>query len=294
MLNVIQAQSLHENPLPRKSNLINYSLFKTLDTWIDFRSFSIKYVAEGRERYHVNDNIYDVHAGQYILANDHASGKVEINSKTWVKGICIDVAPSLISEALAARLRPDTLQPDASLDKFFTSPDYLDNLYHAADNKVGTLLKSLESELTSDENTNHSIRPDVYFDFATAIVEDHIPVYQALQRIPSVKMQTAKDLFRRVNKARLYIENLVHSPVNIDELAADVFMSPYHFHRTFKSAFRTSPYHYSLMVRLNYARKLILEKHITLTEAAAATGFSDLSAFGKSYKKYQGVLQAKG
>ncbi len=294
MLNVIQAQSLHEKPLPRKSNLVNYSLFKTLDSWIDFRSFSIKYVAEGHERYFVNDNIYDVHAGQYILANDHATGKVEINSKTWVKGICIDVAPALISEALASRLRPDTLQPDANLDKFFTSPDYLDNLYHVADNKVGALLKSLESELTSEKNTIHTIRPDVYFDFATAIVEDHIPVYQALQRIPSVKMQTAKDLFRRVNKARLYIENLVHSPVNIDELAADVFMSPYHFHRTFKSAFNTSPYHYSLMVRLNYARKLIQENQLTWTEAASATGFSDISAFGKSYKKYLSVLQARG
>ena len=60
MLNVFHAQSLHTKPLPRRSNLVNYSLFKTLDSWIDFRSFSIKYVCNGLEKYTINQNTYEV------------------------------------------------------------------------------------------------------------------------------------------------------------------------------------------------------------------------------------------
>ena len=66
-------------------------------------------------------------------------------------------------------------------------------------------------------------------------------------------------------------------------------MSPYHFHRIFQKTFNISPYHYSLKVRLNHAATLMAHQKYSITEAAMATGFSDISSFSKTYKKHFGV-----
>ncbi|MBK9689354.1 MAG: helix-turn-helix transcriptional regulator [Saprospiraceae bacterium] len=288
MLNVFHAQSLHAKPLPRRSNLVNYSLFKTLDSWIDFRSFSIKYVCNGLEKYTVNQNTYYVKSGQYILANEHASGKVEIESNEWVRGICIDISPELLAEALASQLRPDTLCPDLNLDRFFNSPDFLDNLYSAQQTAVGQLLTQLDASLSSGALSPDAIPQNLYYNMATALVQDHIPIYLSLQNIPSVKWQTSKILYKKVSEAKAVIEHQTHEAIDVAQLALHVQMSPYHFHRIFQKTFNISPYHYSLRVRLNHAMTLMAHQKYSITEAAMATGFSDISSFSKTYKKHFG------
>ena len=49
---------------------------------------------------------------------------MEIDSNEWVRGICIDISPELLAEALASQLRPDTLCPDLNLDRFLTLPTF--------------------------------------------------------------------------------------------------------------------------------------------------------------------------
>ena len=100
----------------RMSYLINFSTLSELYCVAPFRSFSVKYVCRGTEKYHVNGNKYTVEDGQYLLANHFSEGFVEIDNT--VRGICIDVAPDVLSEVVASYRRPDTFIADPGLDTF--------------------------------------------------------------------------------------------------------------------------------------------------------------------------------
>ena len=65
-------------------------------------------------------------------------------------------------------------------------------------------------------------------------------------------------------------------------------MSRFHFSRLFRDETGQAPYQYLLRVRLAKATELLRGGHHSVTEAALASGFSDLSRFASMFKKHTG------
>ena len=97
-------------------------------------------------------------------------------------------------------------------------------------------------------------------------------------------MANFQNTIQKVAEAKALIECHTHEAIDVAQLAltcTDVALSlSPHLSKTFS----VSPYHYSLKVRLNRANTLIAHQKYTITEAAFATGFSDISSFSKTYK----------
>lgn len=271
-------------------NLIDYSSFKTLRYQLPFRGFSIKYVVAGCEYYTINGNRYAVHAGQYLLANHHASGFVEINSMTPVKGICIQLSTELIQEAVASHLRPDTAQVDLTLDRFFSTPAFYENRYEADQTRVGRVLHHLERRMSAAiVGRPEVLDQELYFDLAGRIVADHVPVFRQLQAIPSLKTATKKDLFRKLERAKSYLDDCFGQSPEIQAVARESFMSEYHFYRLFKRVYGCSPYQYALQRRLDQAHTRIRQGGASITEIAEQSGYADVQAFSKAFKNRFGI-----
>jgi AraC-like DNA-binding protein len=77
-------------------------------------------------------------------------------------------------------------------------------------------------------------------------------------------------------------------PLGIDDLAKTARMSRFHFSRLFRDETGQAPYQYLLRVRLAYASELLRGGHHSVTEAALASGFSDLSRFASMFRKHTG------
>lgn len=283
MYNIFDVRSSKDWQLPLKSCLINFSVLKELNCPAPFRSFSIKYVSSGNELYRVNGNRYEVKTGEYLLANHFSEGTVEIDKE--VKGICIDVAPNLLSEVVASFRKPDSPIADLALDAFFNTSNFLDNKYHASNTHVGTFLKILENRVDIEKGTNHSFLSEFYFLLAEQVVLDHIPIFKQLQNIKSVKYFTRKDLLRRLSRGMEYINDNFNQQLNVAKVAKECGMSEYHFYRMFKSVFRCSPHQQILNNRLHFAKELILKKRVTVSEAAILSGFNDIYSFSKSFRR---------
>ncbi len=277
--------------LPKKSSLVNFSLLSELVCPAAFRSFSIKYVCNGIEKYEVNDNTYYIGESQYLIANHFAEGTVEIGKE--VKGICIDVAPALLSEVVAGYMGPDTMTLDIRLDKFFTTGDFMDNKYNAADTHLGHFLKAFDKRISREKDAPAMFDNGLYYTVADCIVKDHIPVFRQLQSIKKMKMATRKNLLRRVFAGKEYIDNSFFKPLQIAEVAQQCNISEYHFYRTFKQAFSISPYQYIIMKRIDLAKELIKQGHTQVSDIAMLTGFADVFTFSKSFKRYTGVAPSQ-
>ncbi len=274
---------------PDKRSLIDFSSISELSSPLKFRNFSIKYVSYGCEEYTVNGNKYSVANGQYLLANHSAEGAVEIESRVPVRGICIDLSHDLLSEVTASYRRPDTFHPDPALDKFFKGNDFLENKYASDETILGQYLKKIDREFTAGQLSEGDFTNEFYFNIAEYIIADHIPVYKQLQNIPSVKSVTRKDLLRRINSGKAYIDANYLSALDIKDAASYCCLSEYHFFRLFRKVFGISPYQYVIKKRLEYAKGMLIKSQVSISEVALLAGFSDLSAFSKSFRKQFGI-----
>lgn len=286
MYNVFNVHSSSDWQLPTKTCLINFSVLKELYCVAPFRSFSVKYVSRGNEKYTVNGNNYQIKTGEYLLANHFAEGTVEIDKE--VKGICIDVAPDMLSEVTGSFRRPDTPYADVSLDTFFNTPDFFENKYSTADTHVGKFLQALDTDTSKTTEGRHVFSKEFYFTLAEKIVQDHIPVYKQLQLVKSVKPTTRKELLRRINKGKKYLDEHFRLPLQVELVAMECGMSEYHFYRLFRSVYGLSPHQALVQNRLQFASELIKYQRASVTEAALLSGFSDVFAFSKSFKKHFG------
>ena len=275
-------------------NAIDFSAFTELRHHLPFLNFSVKYVVEGCEHYTINGYRHSVPAGSYLLVNHHAEGFVEIESRTSVKGICISLAPELLMEAVASHLEPGAAQPDWSLDRFFTTPDFFENQYSAERTSAGRMLRHLEQTMgnwprTSPWRDFSPLTREICFDLAGRIVADHVPVIRQLQAIRSVKPATRKDLLRRVTRGREYLDAHFSEPLDIATVARAACLSEYHFFRLFRAVYGLSPYRYLLQRRLETAAARLSDGRTTVAGVAADCGFADVQAFSKAFKSRMGV-----
>ncbi len=279
--------------LPKNSNLINYSVLKEFFSPSPFRSFSIKYVVEGNELYSVNGSKYYIKNKQYLLANRFSEGFVEIDSKQEVTGICIDLAPDVLSEVIAHYLSPDAPITDLSLDTFFNTPHFLENKYHAQQTLVGQFLLRLENELLAQPENGQLYNKEFYFALSEKIIADHIPLIKQLHTIKAIKAETKKDLLRRVLKGKEFIDEQFLTGLSVEQIARHIALSEYHFLRLFKSVYSISPHQYIIQKRLQFAKDKMRKDGVSLTAISVMAGFSDVHSFSKSFKKQFGFAPSK-
>jgi AraC family transcriptional regulator len=270
-------------------NVVVFSMLKEFASSFQARSFSIRYVVEGVEHYKINGHGYSVGKGQYLLANNYAEGNVEIDGKQTATGVCIGLMANLVSEALASYCRPDTPVPDIELDKFFNTPNFLESQYNAAETRVGALLRHVSSRLNANPFQTHQFTDEFYFHIAEEIVQDYIPVYRQLQRVPSLKQATKTDLLRRLQRGKMYMENHFLVSPGILSIAREAGISEFHFFRLFKAVYGATPYQYLLELRLRHARQLLESGKTTVSGAAYESGFADVYCLSRAFKKYYGI-----
>ncbi|MCD7863832.1 MAG: AraC family transcriptional regulator [Lachnospiraceae bacterium] len=92
----------------------------------------------------------------------------------------------------------------------------------------------------------------------------------------------------KIEKVLSYINENFTRDLSVDELAALVYLSRYHFMRLFKEQTGSTVYAYVRQKRLLYAARLIREG-MSAENAAAACGFKDYSGFHRAFKTCFGI-----
>jgi transcriptional regulator GlxA family with amidase domain len=88
----------------------------------------------------------------------------------------------------------------------------------------------------------------------------------------------------RLNAALRMMEETVDQPFALEKLARRTGISARHLQTLFHQSFGVSPHVHYLALRLNAARKKVIETQASFADIAAATGFNSASAFSRSYR----------
>lgn len=94
-------------------------------------------------------------------------------------------------------------------------------------------------------------------------------------------------LYRRIVKAKLFIDESFAEPIDVNNIADEAFFSKFHFIRLFKKIYGKSPHQYLKVVRIEKAMQLLRNGN-PVSEVCYAVGFQSLPSFSGLFKKLVG------
>jgi AraC-like DNA-binding protein len=104
---------------------------------------------------------------------------------------------------------------------------------------------------------------------------------------------TDNALHDSIDRAKQFIVENYSEDISLNDIAGAACVSPFHFSRTFKRNTNLSPHQFLLEVRLQNARKLLLNSTRNIAEVSYASGFANPDYFVTLFKKKTGVTPSE-
>ncbi len=244
----------------------------------------IVYVISGRARHFMGDINYEVKKGDLIIVN---------------YGVPHAFVPL-----------KDTGEPFSTYDLLFTTEFFEIATMEGSDFSAlasSYLFYSLFSDDESLDNSLNLIRTGSkeFYNIFSKIYDEYterksgfmnaIRAYLVLlitkifreidRKTKSVTTNEQKDM---VNKAIEYLKKNFNTPVNIDNLVADIFLSKGYFRQLFRNTTGMSITDFIQKTRIEEASRLLLTTNRPVFDIAGDCGFTDVRFFYKTFKKLTG------
>ena len=98
---------------------------------------------------------------------------------------------------------------------------------------------------------------------------------------------------RRALDAMQFVDEHAADPLTLDEVAAQVGSSPFHFLRGFRAVAGVTPHQYLVAARLKRAAHLLTATDRPITDVAFECGFGDLSNFIRTFRRAAGTTPSE-
>ncbi|HEV7271832.1 helix-turn-helix domain-containing protein [Pseudoxanthomonas sp.] len=144
------------------------------------------------------------------------------------------------------------------------------------------------SERGTDAGDAFALRP-LLLHFAA--VQQELDRY--IQRCPGRSRTRKRQVFGRLQRARLYLEGNCDRVVRISELAELTSFSSWYFSRTFYSLYDESPQAAAARLRLEHAADLLRSTSMMVGEVAAASGFDNCCSFARAFRARFGTSASR-
>jgi len=105
----------------------------------------------------------------------------------------------------------------------------------------------------------------------------------------NIQQNTDSRDYERIEAAILFIKENFQQQPSLDEIAAHVHLSPFHFQRLFTDWAGISPKQFLQYTSINYAKQILKESQSTLLEVSEETGLSGTGRLHDLFIKIEGM-----
>jgi len=110
-----------------------------------------------------------------------------------------------------------------------------------------------------------------------------------VDRCPGRSLRRKRQVFSRMQRARLYLEGNLGRAVRISELAERSNVSVWYFTKTFQALYGEGPQAASARLRLQQASRLLRQTRQSVSEVGAACGFENNCSFSRAFRAQFGM-----
>ena len=163
--------------------------------------------------------------------------------------------------------------------------DFCERLYPKT-GAVGRALSELHAELGRPAT---SWLEDGMYSLAQALAGLRSATRGEAETFPGLRPGTRVELYRRLYRGRDFLLSCYDQPLTVAAAAKVAGLSPFHFQRMFKLAFRRTPMQLLQDARLEAARRMLAHTGDDITTVCFAVGFESLGSFSWLFRKRFGA-----
>jgi AraC-like DNA-binding protein len=249
-------------------------------------TLSIKCAYGGRENYLVGSDRMAVGNGTYLILNEGERYAGEVMGSRGVDSFCVFFRPGFAEETLRSLVEPDDqLLNDPEMR---SAPVYFAEIPYRPDAILSPALDRLYDAVAKRRVTKGWIE-EQFYDLARRMLEVHRGVVREMARLPVARRSTRIELYRRLARARDFMETSFAGQLNLATMAREAAMAPHHFLRLFKKTFGSTPHQYLTHLRLERARTLLATSDGSITQICMELGFESPTSFALLFKRHTGA-----
>lgn len=228
---------------------------------------------EGGRSFLIDDKVYDINDGDLFIINQFEAHKVVPANNDRFSRYILHIHPSFIYSNSFG---------DVNLAECFYSSEKITKISLSDEQR-----KALTSVFEALKH-NHSYGDDMYKKLqVTEILLEVNRLFSEYSESTSAKFSD-----KTVQLAIEYINKNFTSPINLEIIAKNAFVSPTQLSRLFKRYCGTTVAKYIISKRITEAKKLLSDGK-NVTETAFMCGFNDYANFIRTFKNAVGVPPGK-
>ncbi len=272
------------NRLYREENTVIHARSKNIYYEKHRGCLSLKLAFKGNEYYLTDNTQYAVNDSNFLILNNNTEYASFIDSDIEVESFALNFSEKYVSSVIQGLLSNpvELLNSNVEVDKMelnFVEQTYL----HQA--TIFPLIMQIHSLVNEFEHRNDEI-VELYNCILVSLLQLNKNVRTEINDMSALKPATREELYKRLNYARDFIEACYDQNINLNKISAIACLNREYFIRQFKILFGLTPTQYLIKKRMEAAKKFISNYDISISEVCQQVGYSDLTSFGKLFKKY--------
>jgi len=231
------------------------------------QDIEIYYFVRGKGTFHIEGSAYPLESGDLLVMYPSESHYIELNCGYPYERKVLNFSPDLFS----------SIDPDGILTKaiLMRKPGMF-NRYKSSDFQNGSCLHYFNSMMSEDG------------DVKTNILAGLMALLNELYHIHSKRfIETESEPESVEHRIIRYINNNLETPITLDSICQNCFISKSQLCRLFKKATGTTVWQYITTKRLVAAQQLLSSGEVP-TKVCSLCGFNDYSSFYRAYVKHFG------
>jgi AraC family transcriptional regulator len=261
---------------------------KLEETDIHVSRLSIRCISGGEQYYKVGSNEHMVTPENYLVMNRGQHYKTSFEGSGNKEMMLMAFKPGFAEEILYSVMTDE----DKLLDDPFKTdnqPIYFFEKTYASDSYITNTFNWLRRLMNEDLGWKKTVDMDsVYSETLIKLLQIHRGLYSEINKINSVKFSTRKELYKRLNIGKEFLDTNLDRKISVEEVSRIASLSPHHFKRTFKKLFGHTPHNYHVKKRLEYSRQLIESGGLNVSAICQRVGFEDSSSFIRLFRNNYG------
>lgn len=255
-------------------------------------ALSLRSVVRGAEYFVTRNSKYAVVPGNYLILNEGSEYSSYVNPNENVESFAVHFAPGFVNRFIGGYFTGPDHIPGTEETVHGKLPRFIEKTY-IQDDRTKFLLNKLYTMVQGGFDNDCLLESDEISESLRNLLSNLVMVNAGVQaEINSMKAarpSTREEIYRRLNYAKDYMESAYGEVVSVDQVAVVACMNSEYFIRQFKKQFGITPVQYLIAKRMKVAGAALSRGGTSVSEVCRKVGYSDLSSFGKLFKRYYGV-----